>query len=122
MKILSITSLLAILIAAVACKKSDSETVQPVAYIAFFQKDSLNAYLKPSTTADTTGIRKKLSTYGSKILKECSLPQTLIQSSFYNSVSSTGIILSINDEKQVNLLKSDKRIDSLHKSINFQSF
>lgn len=105
-----------------ACQKSDSKTGQSVSYIAFFQKDSLNTYLKPSTTADTAGIRKKLSAYAAKILKERALSETLIQSSFYNSAKSTGVILSISDEKQVNSLKLDKRIDSLHKSVNFQAF
>lgn len=112
-----------VLLGVCACKKTKSNTEETTtAYIVYLQKDSLNSYLKPSTSADTAGIRKKITAYATKILKDRAIPETLIQNSFYNSANSTGFIASIRDEKQITSLKLDKRIDSLHKSISFQGF
>ncbi|MBC7416921.1 MAG: hypothetical protein H7325_02040 [Pedobacter sp.] len=110
-----------VLFTAVACRKADFENIQPQSYIAYFQIDSLNSYLRHSSSSDTTRIRAKLREYALKILKEKSIYENVFVSSFYSTPVNNGFILRIKDSVNLTNLKLDKRIDSVHKGLAFKA-
>ncbi|WP_457272571.1 hypothetical protein [Pedobacter sp. UYEF25] len=120
MKKLSPIFLLSLVLAIAGCKKVNSVANPTQSYIAYFQIDSLNNYLRPSSSMDTIHIREKLKDYALKILKEKSIDKSSFTSSFYSSPTNNGFILMVKNADRINNLKVDKRIDSLHKSIAFK--
>jgi hypothetical protein len=104
------------------CKKAKSGNSQEVIYIAYFQKDSLAAFIKSPAVKNTPGLRDTLKNYALKILKEKSNAETAYKSSFFNTASSNGFIVDIPDDKKVAEVKADKRIDSLHRDLKFNGF
>lgn len=122
MKKLPIFFLLVIIWVAGGCKKASSENKRPLTYIAFFQIDSLNNFLKPSSSVDTTRIRMKLKDYALKILKEKSISENNFVTTLYSTPTNNGFILIEPGEAKINSLRLDKRIDTLIKSIPFKAF
>ena len=120
MKNSSIVLLVILFCAISGCKKPRSENAKVTTYIAFFQKDSLINFVKPTVLESNPNVRNMLKIYALKILKDNSISEIVFRSSLYSSPTTSGFIVDLTNEKMVSDLKADKRIDSLHKDFAFK--